>query len=124
MALKKDKHFNTRVIHAGQNPEEWEGSTLPPIFQTASHAHPTAENLSQTFGGKTTDHIYMRLTNPTNRVLEQKLAALEGGQAAVVMSSGMAAVTNACLALQATRFSCQAMCSSPTYLKNITSLPG
>jgi O-acetylhomoserine (thiol)-lyase len=41
----------------------------------------------------------MRLTNPTNRVLEQKLAALEGGQAAVVMSSGMAAVTNACLAL-------------------------
>jgi len=99
MALKKDLHFNTRVIHGGQNPEKWEGATLPPIFQTASHAHTTAENLSQTFGGKTTDHIYMRLTNPTNRVLEQKLAALEGGQGAVVMSSGMAAVTNACLAL-------------------------
>jgi len=99
MALKKDLHFNTRVIHGGQNPEKWEGSTLPPIFQTASHAHTTAENLSQTFGGKTTDHIYMRLTNPTNRVLEQKLAGLEGGQGAVVMSSGMAAITNACLAL-------------------------
>jgi O-acetylhomoserine (thiol)-lyase len=99
MALKKEKHFNTRVIHAEQSPEKWEGSTLPPIFQTASHAHPTAENLSQTFGGKTTDHIYMRLTNPTNRVLEKKLSALEGGQGAVVMSSGMAAVTNACLAL-------------------------
>ena len=99
MALKKEKHFNTRVIHTGQSPEKWEGSTLPPIFQTASHAHPTAENLSQTFGGKTTDHIYMRLTNPTNRVLEEKLSALEGGQGAVVMSSGMAAVTNACLAL-------------------------
>jgi O-acetylhomoserine (thiol)-lyase len=99
MALKKEKHFNTRVIHTGQSPEKWEGSTLPPIFQTASHAHPTAENLSQTFGGKTTDHIYMRLTNPTNRVLEEKLSGLEGGQGAVVMSSGMAAVTNACLAL-------------------------
>lgn len=99
MVLFKDKHFNTRVIHEGQSPDKWEGSTLPPIFQTASHAHPTAENLSQTFGGKTTDHIYMRLTNPTNRVLEQKLAALEGGKTAVVMSSGMAAVTNACLAL-------------------------
>ncbi len=99
MASKKDQHFNTRVIHAGQSPDKWEGSTLPPIFQTASHAHLTAENLSQTFGGKTTDHIYMRLTNPTNRVLEQKLAALEGGQGSVVMSSGMAAITNACLAL-------------------------
>ncbi|UCD65582.1 MAG: O-acetylhomoserine aminocarboxypropyltransferase/cysteine synthase [Deltaproteobacteria bacterium] len=99
MALKKDQQFNTRVIHAGQSPDKWEGSTLPPIYQTASHAHVTAENLSQTFGGKTTDHIYMRLTNPTNRVLEEKLAALEGGQASVVMSSGMAAITNACLAL-------------------------
>ncbi|MGB3648464.1 MAG: aminotransferase class I/II-fold pyridoxal phosphate-dependent enzyme, partial [Desulfobulbales bacterium] len=99
MALKKDHHFNTRVIHAGQSPDKWEGSTLPPIFQTASHAHPTAENLSQTFGGKTTDHIYMRLTNPTNRVLEEKLTDLEGGGGSVVMSSGMAAITNACLAL-------------------------
>jgi len=99
MTLKRDHHFNTRVIHEGQSPDKWEGSTLPPIFQTASHAHLTAENLSQTFGGKTTDHIYMRLTNPTNRVLEQKLAALEGGMGAVVMSSGMAAITNACLAL-------------------------
>ncbi len=99
MALKKDQHFNTRVIHTALSPDKWEGSTLPPIYQTASHAHSTAENLSQTFGGKTTDHVYMRLTNPTNRVLEQKLAALEGGLGAVVMSSGMAAITNACLAL-------------------------
>lgn len=99
MTLKRDQHFNTRVIHEGQSPDKWEGASLPPIFQTASHAHLTAENLSQTFGGKTTDHIYMRLTNPTNRVLEQKLAALEGGMGAVVMSSGMAAITNACLAL-------------------------
>ena len=99
MVANKNQRFNTRVIHAGVHPETWEGSTLPPIYQTASHSHPTAENLSRTFGGKTTDHIYMRLTNPTNRVLEQKLADLEGGQGAVVMSSGMAAITNACLAL-------------------------
>jgi O-acetylhomoserine (thiol)-lyase len=99
MSQKKLNHFNTKVIHAGQTPDKWEGATLPPIFQTASHQHQTAENLSDTFGGKTTDHIYMRLTNPTNKVLEQKLAALEGGMGAVVMSSGMAAITNACLAL-------------------------
>lgn len=99
MSKKESFHFNTRVIHASQSPDKWEGATLPPIFQTASHRHVTAENLSDTFGGKTTDHIYMRLTNPTNRVLENKLAALENGKGAVVMSSGMAAITNACMAL-------------------------
>ena len=91
--------FDSRVIHAGQAPDQWQGATLPPIFQSASHRHGTAENLSDTFAGKTTDHIYMRLTNPTNRVLEEKLAALEGGRGAVFMASGMAAIANGCMAL-------------------------
>jgi O-acetylhomoserine (thiol)-lyase len=99
MNQKESYRIQTRVIHAAQSPEDWQGATLTPIFQTASHQHPTAENLSQTFAGKKTDHIYMRLTNPTNRTLEEKLTALEGGMGAVVMSSGMAAVTNACMAL-------------------------
>lgn len=99
MNQKQDYRFQTRVIHAAQSPEDWQGATLPPIFQTASHLHPTAENLSQTFAGKKADHIYMRLTNPTNRILEEKLTLLEGGRGAVVMSSGMAAITNACMAL-------------------------
>jgi O-acetylhomoserine (thiol)-lyase len=99
MPEKGSYRFQTQVIHAAQSPEDWQGATLPPIFQTASHLHHTADNLSQTFAGKTSDHIYMRLTNPTNRVLEEKLTALEGGLGAVVMSSGMAAVSNACMAL-------------------------
>jgi O-acetylhomoserine (thiol)-lyase len=99
MPEKGSYRFQTQVIHAAQSPEDWQGATLPPIFQTASHLHHTADNLSQTFAGKTTDHIYMRLTNPTNRILEEKLTALEGGLGAVVMSSGMAAVSNACMAL-------------------------
>ena len=99
MNQKESYRIQTRVIHAAQSPEDWQGATLTPIFQTASHQHPTAENLSQTFAGKKTDHIYMRLTNPTNRTLEEKLTDLEGGMGAVVMSSGMAAVTNACMAL-------------------------
>ncbi len=90
MVSETPYHFDTQVIHAGQSPESWEGSTLSPIFQTASHLHPTAESLSQTFAGQTADHIYMRLTNPTNRTLEEKLTLLEGGQGAIVMSSGMA----------------------------------
>ena len=99
MPNKSTLHFSSRVIHEGMTPSEWGGATLPPISQSAAHRHETAENLSQTFGGKTTDHIYMRLTNPTNRVLEKKLASLAGGAGAVVMSSGMAAISNACLAL-------------------------
>jgi O-acetylhomoserine (thiol)-lyase len=99
MNQKKERRFHTRVIHAAQSPEDWQGATLPPIFQTASHRHITADNLSQTFAGKKADHIYMRLTNPTNRILEEKMAALESGLGAVVMSSGMAGITNACMAL-------------------------
>ncbi len=99
MPQDKSYRFHTQVIHAAQSPEDWQGATLPPIFQSASHLHSTADNLSQTFAGKTTDHIYMRLTNPTNRTLEEKLTALEGGLGAVVMSSGMAAISNACMAL-------------------------
>ncbi len=99
MEKKRAYHFETAVIHAGQSPQDWQGATLTPICQSASHLHSTAENLSLTFSGKTTDHIYMRLTNPTNRVLEEKLSILEGGKGAVVMSSGMAAVNNACMAL-------------------------
>ena len=91
--------FETKVIHAGIRPEEWQGATLPPIFQTASHRHRSAEALNQAFSGQTDDHIYLRLTNPTNRVLEEKLAELEGGRGAIVTSSGMAAIANACLAL-------------------------
>ena len=84
MKLTENYRFNTRVIHEGQKPEEWEGATLPPIYQSASHVHETAENLSRTFAGKTKDHIYMRLTNPTNRVLEEKISSLEGGMGAEI----------------------------------------
>lgn len=99
MKSKKKYRFGTRVIHCAQLPAEWQGATLPPIYQTASHVYPTAEQLSDTFAGKTNDHIYMRLSNPTNRVLEEKLTALEGGLGAIAMSSGMAAVSNTCMAL-------------------------
>ena len=99
MSEDRSYKFETRVIHEAFRPEDFHGATQPPIFQSASHAHESAENLSATFSGKTQDHIYMRLTNPTNRVLEEKLAVLEGGKGALVTASGMAAITTACLAL-------------------------
>ncbi len=97
--MGRTRRIHTEVIHAGLRPGDWQGATLPPIHQTAAHRHATAQNLSDTFAGRTADHIYMRLTNPTNRVLEEKLAHLEGGKGAVYMASGMAAITNTCLAL-------------------------
>ena len=91
--------FETKAIHDGLKNKDWEGSTLPPIFQSAAHSHESAESLSQTFAGQSQEHIYMRLSNPTNRFLEEKLASLESGKAAVVTSSGMAAINNACMTL-------------------------
>ena len=91
--------FDTRAIHHGLKDADWQGSTLPPIFQTAAHIHDTADSLTQSFLGQSPDHVYMRLSNPTNRHLEDKLADLESGKGAVLVSSGMAAINNACMTL-------------------------
>ena len=99
MNEKQGFSFETRAIHHGVKNSQWQGSTLPPIFQTAAHIHPTADSLTQGFLGQADDHVYMRLSNPTNQHLEDKLADLEGGRGAVVVSSGMAAINNACMTL-------------------------
>ncbi len=101
MTMDKTKGYRlaTRVIHDALTPELWEGATLAPIFQCAAHEHETAESLSLAFGGKNNHPVYGRLSNPTNTVLEKKLAALENGKGAIVMGSGMAAVSNTCMAL-------------------------
>lgn len=96
---QKSYRFATQVIHLAQDSIEEYGSTLPPIYQSAANRHRTAEELSASFSGASSDPIYMRLTNPTNTVIEEKLSALENGQGAVYSASGMAAISNACMAL-------------------------
>ncbi len=91
--------FDTMVIHGAQTPEEWKSATLAPIYQSASHRFDTAEELSDVFGGKQAGFIYQRLRNPTNQALEKRLTLLEGGLDAVVTGSGMAAITDAILAI-------------------------
>jgi O-acetylhomoserine (thiol)-lyase len=98
MTDKKYK-FDTLTVHGGLNPESWYGSTLPPIFQTASHRFSTAEQLSDVFAGKVRGFIYQRLRNPTNEALENRITQLEGGVGAVVTSSGMAAIHNSLTAV-------------------------
>lgn len=91
--------IDTQVIHGGQTPGEWKYATQSPIYQTASHCYETAEELSDLFAGKQEGFIYQRLRNPTNQVLEKRVALLEGGMDAVVTGSGMAAINNAVLAV-------------------------
>lgn len=99
MEKEREYAFETLAIHGAITPDEWEGSTLPPLYQSASHWHRTAKGLSDAFSGVSQDFIYMRLKNPTNSVLEQKLAILEGGRGAIATSSGMSAITISCMAL-------------------------
>ncbi len=91
--------FDTLVIHGAQTPGEWKSTTLPPIYQSASHRFDTAEELSEVFAGKRDGFIYQRLRNPTNQTLEKRMALLTGGLDAVVTGSGMAAINNAVLAI-------------------------
>jgi len=99
MGGTKDWKFDTKVIHAGQKTDKWVQASLSPIYQTASHRFATAEELSDVFAGKKPGFIYLRLRNPTNEALEEKLCTLEAGLGAVLTSSGMAAVTNTVMAI-------------------------
>ena len=99
MSDAKGWRFDTRVIHACQTPDQWQSATLPPIHQTAAHKFTSAEELSAVFAGKEPGYIYLRLRNPTNDVLERKLAALEGGVGAVATATGMAAIADTVLAI-------------------------
>ncbi len=84
------KHFDTLQVHAGRVKSGSNGPCVTPIFQTSSFLFDDSEHAAKLFELSATGHIYTRLSNPTTDVLEQKIAALEGGTAAVAVSSGQA----------------------------------
>ncbi|WP_435318881.1 O-acetylhomoserine aminocarboxypropyltransferase/cysteine synthase family protein [Haloarchaeobius sp. TZWSO28] len=88
-----DSHgFATNSVHAGQEPDPTTGSRAPPLYQTTSYVFDDAEHAASLFALEEAGNIYSRIMNPTNAVLEQRLAKLENGVAAVATSSGMAAL--------------------------------
>lgn len=89
--------FETRQIHAGQEPDPVTGARALPIQQTTSYVFPDAETAAGRFGLSQVGPIYTRLTNPTTEVVENRIASLEGGTAAVMVASGQAATTYAIL---------------------------
>lgn len=94
MTENNELHFETLQIHGGQTLDET-GSRALPIYQTTSYVFENSEQAAARFALKEPGNIYTRITNPTNSVLEDRLALLEGGVGAVVTASGSAAITYA-----------------------------
>ena len=91
--------FETRQIHAGQTPDPVTGSCTLPIYQTTSYVFESAEQAASRFALKELGPIYTRMDNPTQEVVENRLASLEGGVGALLTASGISAITLAILNL-------------------------
>lgn len=87
--------LETLAIHAGYSPEPTTHSVAVPIYQTSSYAFDDTQHGADLFNLAVPGNIYTRITNPTNAVLEQRVAALEGGVGGLALASGMAAITYA-----------------------------
>ncbi|MEN6405422.1 MAG: aminotransferase class I/II-fold pyridoxal phosphate-dependent enzyme [Thermoguttaceae bacterium] len=87
--------IGTRALHAGQVPDPTTTARAVPIYATTSYVFRDTDNAANLFGLREFGNIYSRLTNPTNDVLEKRLAALDGGAGALVFASGAAAITAA-----------------------------
>lgn len=90
---ERNLKFDTLQVHAGQKADPTTGSRAVPIYQTTSYVFNNSEHAANLFGLKESGNIYTRIMNPTNDVFEQRIAALEGGVAALAVASGSAAIT-------------------------------
>lgn len=89
--MKNGPGFNTLAIHAGAQPDPTTGARATPIYQTTSFVFNDADHAASLFGLQAFGNIYTRIMNPTQAVLEERVAALEGGTAALAVASGHAA---------------------------------
>ena len=91
--------FETNALHAGHDVTQTGGTRAVPIYQTTSYVFNNADHAANLFSLKELGFIYTRLNNPTNQILQERLAALEGGVGAVVFASGTAAISTGLLTL-------------------------
>ena len=84
--------FDTLSLHAGYQPHKNAGSRQVPIYQTTSYLFDDVDHAAALFNLERGGHIYSRISNPTVGVLEERVASLEGGTAALATSSGMSAI--------------------------------
>ena len=97
--MSTPQKFSTNALHAGHDVTATGGTRAVPIYQTTSYVFKDSDHAANLFSLAEPGYIYTRLNNPTNDVLEQRLAALEGGIAAVVTASGTAAISTTLLTL-------------------------
>jgi len=94
-----EQKLSTKALHAGHDTSLSQGTRAVPIYQSTSYVFNDSEHAANLFALAEPGYIYTRLNNPTNDVLEQRLAALEGGIGSVVTASGTAAISTALLVL-------------------------
>ncbi len=94
MTKKPNYHFETLALHAGQEPDPCTQSRGVPVYRTSNYVFRDTQHAADLFNLKELGNIYTRLMNPTQDVLEKRLAALEGGVAALALASGTAAIFN------------------------------
>src|SRR5258705_10536872 len=92
MAEPRSIQFDTLSLHAGQRPEPVTGARATPIYFTTSFVFRDADHAAALFNMERGGHVYSRISNPTNAVLEERVAALEGGVGAIATASGQAAL--------------------------------
>ena len=92
MAAPTPPAFDTLALHSGQRPDPVNGARAVPIYETTSYVYRDTDHAAALFNLERAGHIYSRISNPTVAVLEERLAALEGGVGAVATASGMAAL--------------------------------
>ncbi len=93
--MSQSHQAETLAIHAGYSPDPTTKAVAVPIYQTTSYAFDDTQHGADLFDLKVPGNIYTRIMNPTTDVLEQRVAALEGGIAGLAVASGMAAITYA-----------------------------
>ena len=92
MAKPRTFNMDTLSLHAGQRPDSATGARATPIYQTASYVFKDTDHAASIFNIERTGHVYSRISNPTNAVLEERISALEGGIGAIATASGQAAM--------------------------------
>ena len=91
--MSENWKFETRSVDAGYSPDPTTKAVVPPIYQTVAYAFDSAQHGADLFDLKVAGNIYTRIMNPTQSVLEARVAALKGGIAALALASGQAAIT-------------------------------
>jgi O-acetylhomoserine (thiol)-lyase len=92
MPAPKPPHLDTLSLHAGQQPDPTTGARAVPIFQSTSFVFRDTDHAAALVNMERAGHVYSRISNPTNAVLEERIAALEGGVGAIALASGQAAL--------------------------------